>query len=485
VGAGRAGPAVAAREAALWSASREHSWFFALEAGRAYDIAMNAIPRARHLFLGVVLSLVPVFGSMSAAPPAPAVPVLLEGLQRSCAARQWNPGHGLVVLPVAQAILALRDSLPEIQRADTAVTQVAALLHDIGGGGPQGEITGPPRARELLAEQPGGAELAERVCRIIATHHHLQGELSLDLADTPEWFVVVIADRPEVIQQYQRAPQDREALAGMVRQHIATLRRNLRWTSPSETITGFAGASAPATTGPESSPEMFLPPAPTGRPWKLVWQDEFEGDTLDETRWNRLGDWKRRDGYWVKEDAYLSGRGTLVLRTRKDGDRYTSGAVNTRGKFERAFGYFVARCKLPEEPGHWPAFWMMCSGVGAVGNQGRDGTEIDIMECPWRNGKVTFNLHWDGYGKDHQSAGTNVTITALTEGFHDYGLLWSPEEYVFYVDGREVWRTRAGGVSQVPEYLKLTEEIGKWGGDITKARLPDYFEVDYVRVYGW
>jgi len=35
----------------------------------------------------------------------------------------------------------------------------------------------------------------------------------------------------------------------------------------------------------------------------------------------------------------------------------------------------------------------------------------------------------------------------------------------------------------VPEFVKLTEEIGKWGGDITKARLPDYFEVEFVRVY--
>jgi beta-glucanase (GH16 family) len=227
----------------------------------------------------------------------------------------------------------------------------------------------------------------------------------------------------------------------------------------------------------------FLPPLPAGQEWKLLWHDEFDGAKLDETKWNRLGDSKRRDGYWVKDDAYLSGQGTLLLRTRKDGDRYTCGAVNTQGKFEHAFGYYVARCKAPKEPGHWPAFWIMGSGVGKVGNEGRDGTEIDIMEMPWRDGKVTFNLHWDGYGKEHKSAGTNTTIAALTEGFHDYALLWTPAEYVFYVDGKEVWRSKAGGVSQAPEFLKLTEEIGKWGGDITKARLPDYFEVDYVRVY--
>jgi beta-glucanase (GH16 family) len=227
----------------------------------------------------------------------------------------------------------------------------------------------------------------------------------------------------------------------------------------------------------------FLPPLPAGKEWKLIWNDEFDGPKLDETKWNRLGDWQRRDGFWVKEDAYLSGKGTLLLRTKKDGERFTCGAVNTQGKFEHAFGYYVARSKMPKQPGHWPAFWIMGSGVGKVGDEGRDGTEIDIMEMPWRNGKVTFNLHWDGYGKEHKSTGTNTVMAALMEGFHDYALLWTPEEYVFYVDGREVLRTKAGGVSQVPEFLKLTEEIGKWGGDIGKAQLPDYFEVDYVRVY--
>ncbi len=227
----------------------------------------------------------------------------------------------------------------------------------------------------------------------------------------------------------------------------------------------------------------FLPPAPAGQSWKLAWQDEFDGARLDETRWNRLGDSKRRDGYWVQEDAYLDGKGSLVLRTRKDGDRFTCGAVNTRGKFEHAFGYYVARCKLPSQPGHWPAFWLMCGGVNTVGDAGRDGTEIDIVEVPWRDGRLTANLHWDGYGKEHKSAGTNFTCAGVMEGWHTFGLVWLPDQYVFYVDDKEVWRTAAGGVSQVPEFIKLTEEIGTWGGKIQEAKLPDYFLVDYVRVY--
>jgi beta-glucanase (GH16 family) len=248
-------------------------------------------------------------------------------------------------------------------------------------------------------------------------------------------------------------------------------------------LAGCVLMSPPLSFAQADTAKEFLPPLPEGKTWKLVWQDEFEGSQLDETKWNRLGDSKGQDGWWVKEDAYLSGHGTLLLRTKKDGDRYTCGAVNTRNKFEPTFGFFVAQCKMPKQPGHWPAFWMMSDGVNTVGNDGRDGTEIDIMEMPWRNGKVTFNLHWDGYGKDHKTAGTNTTITPILEGFHDFALLWTPEEYTFFVDGQIVWRTKAGGVSQAPEFLKLTEEIGRWGGDITKATLPDYFEVDYVRVY--
>ncbi|HVV00694.1 MAG TPA: hypothetical protein VHH88_04985, partial [Verrucomicrobiae bacterium] len=91
--------------------------------------------------------------------------------------------------------------------------------------------------------------------------------------------------------------------------------------------------------GQSAATNEFLPAPPAGKQWKLIWHDEFDGQKLDETKWNRLGDWKRRDGYWVKADAGLSGNGTLVLSTRKDGERYTSGAIDTQGKFEHAFGF--------------------------------------------------------------------------------------------------------------------------------------------------
>ena len=226
-----------------------------------------------------------------------------------------------------------------------------------------------------------------------------------------------------------------------------------------------------------------LPPLPAGQQWKLVFADEFDGEQLDPAKWEILGDWKRRDGFWTKSESYLDGKGHLVLRTRQEGERFVCGAVRTKGKFEHGYGYWVARCKLPTQPGHWPAFWLMSDGVGRVGDDGRDGTEIDIAEFPWRDGRTTMNLHWDGYGKEHKSAGTKVTIPAITNGFHTFALNWTPTNYTFYVNGEVVWQSAAGGVSQVPEFIKLTEEIGEWAGKIREAKLPDYFVVDYVRVY--
>ena len=67
-------------------------------------------------------------------------------------------------------------------------------------------------------------------------------------------------------------------------------------------------------------------------------------------------------------------------------------------------------------------------------------------------------------------------------GFHTFGLWWKPDEYIFYVEGKETWRSKAGGVCQVPEYMLLSDEIGTWAGRSLR-RSCGQFLVDYVRVY--
>ena len=225
-----------------------------------------------------------------------------------------------------------------------------------------------------------------------------------------------------------------------------------------------------------------LPTPPEGKTWRLAWSDEFEGTKLDENKWIYRQEGRRRDGWWNGKAVRLDEKGHLIMSTFKDGDRYIDGCIATQGKFDHAFGYYVARMQLQKQPGHWSAFWLTCDGVRKIGNAGRDGSEIDIMEKPWLDDTINHAVHWD-YGQPKSSAGTHVKVPGVMEGFHTYGLLWTPEEYVFYVDGQETWRTKAGGVCQVPVYILLSDEIGKWAGDIAKAKLPDQFLVDYVRVY--
>lgn len=230
-------------------------------------------------------------------------------------------------------------------------------------------------------------------------------------------------------------------------------------------------------------PENALPQPPAGKVWKMIWHDEFEGTTLDQSKWVPQPEGKRKGGWWSPKAISLDGKGNLAIKAYKEGDKFIDGCLTTQGKFEHAFGYYVARIRCQKECGHWSAFWMMCRGVGKVGDEGRDGTEIDIMEKPWLDDQVQHTFHWDGYGKDHKSEGKVVKVPGVMAGFHTFAIWWTPDEYVFYVDGKETWRTKGGGPSQVPEYLLLSDEVGKWAGDITKANLPDEFLVDYVRVY--
>jgi beta-glucanase (GH16 family) len=235
---------------------------------------------------------------------------------------------------------------------------------------------------------------------------------------------------------------------------------------------------------PKMEPQDTLPTVKEGQSWKLIWNDEFDGEKLDETKWD-VPENKRRDAMWSRRGVVLDGQGHLALKMLKDGDKYFDGCARSKGRFEHAFGYYVARMKIQKQPGHWTAFWLYNDCVNKVGNDGRDGTEIDIMEKPWLDERVQQTLHWDGYGKEHKSKGFVAKVPGVMEGWHTFSLFWTPEEYVFYVDGKETWRTKDGGVCQAPLYVKLSDEaqLKGWAGELAKAQLPDECLVDYVRVY--
>jgi beta-glucanase (GH16 family) len=216
----------------------------------------------------------------------------------------------------------------------------------------------------------------------------------------------------------------------------------------------------------------------------LIWADEFNGTTLDLSKWEYRQLGPRRDAVNVKDAVSLDGKGHLMITTRKVGNAYQTGMIGTQGKFEQAFGYFECRVKFQTQEGHWSAFWLQSPRMGEKAyDPAKDGAEVDIFEyLPKRGDKIQHTLHWGGYGEKHESAKHVHEQPGLRDGWHTVGVDWTEAGYVFYVDGKETWRCDKG-ISRIPQYIILSLEVGKWEGDISKAVLPDSVLFDYVRVY--
>jgi beta-glucanase (GH16 family) len=239
--------------------------------------------------------------------------------------------------------------------------------------------------------------------------------------------------------------------------------------------------------------------------WELVFKDDFNGSGLPNSAlWNtelsnRRNNTNGPDGWWLPETIYQNGEGELVVEVKQIENRnndddaydYASGILQSKGKFEQTFGRFEIRAKLPQESGWWGAFWLFSNGIENVNNSGEDGTEIDIMEGFGWTDNMQHALHWDGYGTNHKFEEHKFEKPGIRDGFHTFALEWSETEYIFFVDGEETWRTSAGGVSKVPAWIVISGEISTeswaisnyWANQIDASKFPDYYLIDYVKVY--
>lgn len=228
--------------------------------------------------------------------------------------------------------------------------------------------------------------------------------------------------------------------------------------------------------------------------------DDFDGDELDDSKWETCPEWDRQGGsHWNPGNVSLDGSGNLLLKADYiEGSKLLQcGAVRTLGKFEQQYGYFEIRCKLQTKDGFWSAFWIMPPENSDAVPGGGDGTEIDIFEQvnvnrPTTNGKPrVFNhvVHWDGYGASHRSIPkTSKSKVDIYDGeYHTFAVDWSKDAYEFYIDGVLSAAISAsdipGGTSAVKQYMKITLESGSWSGSADREDMPDYFIVDYVKAY--
>lgn len=265
---------------------------------------------------------------------------------------------------------------------------------------------------------------------------------------------------------------------------------------------------------------------PEGRNFKLVWHDEFNGATLDESKWGYRTNFWGRPAHWFATPAdnaveVKDGYVHLKLIKRPDGQfvspQLQTGELmwdiphdpNAKGfwplakrekpKFVKKYGYFECRARLQQLPGWWSAFWVQSESQGVTLDPRFSGIEHDIMESFNSGEIVPVGFHYNGYGADYKrfripdvKRNDQEVLQVDKTQFHVYGMLWTPDGYEIYVDGR-LRGKNSKEVSHVPEFVLLTTET-KWyrrermtGKGVPEleesAKAGDAFIVDYVRVY--
>lgn len=230
---------------------------------------------------------------------------------------------------------------------------------------------------------------------------------------------------------------------------------------------------------------------------KLVWEEHFNGNQLDEKTWNfELGNgcpnicgWGNNERQEYTKDNHSVNKGNLTITAKKEGERYTSTRITTKGKKEFQYGRIECRAKLPIGEGIWPAFWMLGSNISKVGWP-KSG-EIDILEYIGRQPQHVYTtLHTqDGHGDNGH--GKKTEVLGIEEGFHIFAVEWTKDKVDFFVDDKLVFtynpenKTEDSWPFNQPFYIIVNMAIGgNFGGPaVDDAIFPQQFVVDYIRVY--
>lgn len=279
-----------------------------------------------------------------------------------------------------------------------------------------------------------------------------------------------------------------------------------------------------------------------GLPWALLFSDEFDGSSLDTSKWNYLigqGYEYGLPGFSNGEVQYYSSNrenvrvenNLLILQARQSDPANpwssTSGRITTLDKFsvspteEYPTVRVEARIKVPQGSALWPAFWMLpqegawanssCIGCGKYGHWAASG-EIDILEAANDMRTAHGSLHFGGAWPDNSQLSGSVTLEAgsLADDYHVFALEWEADQIRWYLDtynfytarpasassGGQGWWTAGEGAGpsspfDTPFFLILNLAVGGPNTTFTGGAplgdtlsQPQLMMVDYVRVHG-
>ena len=231
--------------------------------------------------------------------------------------------------------------------------------------------------------------------------------------------------------------------------------------------------------------------------WDLVWNDEFDGTSLNTQNWTALD---RRDSFNNEKQYYHPNQVSVVngnleltaINVPLAGKAYQSGLITSNDLFGP--GRFEARVHLPTSQGMWPAFWLNANHVPWP-----QGGEIDILENRGSQPTlVSSAYHWQTapgpccdqhqFVFDEYSAIEGGQPVNFHAGFHTYAAEWDDTSIKYYVDGNlyhTVTETANRPIFETPKNIIVNLAVGGiFGGDPDgTTQWPQTMYVDYVRYW--
>jgi beta-glucanase (GH16 family) len=227
---------------------------------------------------------------------------------------------------------------------------------------------------------------------------------------------------------------------------------------------------------------------PSGN-WNLVFDDEFNGTSIDTAKWNVDADYKVDSGQYCDKNSTqltVSGGFANFQAFNVSGTPCpagTTGGANLWSLNRYGPGYFEARLK-GDPTGGGPAggsgFWMIGGNYDCQGDM-THGFESDIIEY-W-NSSGHNAVHWNGYGNCASIADQGGGLTA-GDNFHIWGMLYDQNNgATFYRDGVQTFTWNAGCSASTPCTTPL---IIKFNNNMNMSACCDFshpMQVDWVRYY--